>query len=76
MSDLLFITRGSCLLCHETEPMVIANARRRGHTIEIIDVDSAGLAERFGDRVPVVLRDGVEVLSGRFDARDVRRALR
>ena len=76
MSDLLFITRGSCLLCHETEPIVVERARRRGHTIEIIDVDFAGLAERFGDRVPVVLRDGVEVLSGRFDAGDVRRALR
>lgn len=76
MSDLVFITRASCLLCHETEPMVVAVARRRGYTIETVDVDAAGLADRFGDRVPVVLRDGMEVLSGRFDAAEVRRALR
>jgi len=41
-----------------------------------IDVDEAGLDGRFGDRVPVVLRDGVEVLSGRFGRSQVRRALR
>ncbi|HEX5630609.1 MAG TPA: glutaredoxin family protein [Acidimicrobiia bacterium] len=76
MSDVLFITRASCMLCHETEPLVIAVARRRGHTLETVDVDSAGLADRFGDRVPVVLRDGVEVLAGRFGAAEVRRALR
>ncbi len=76
MSDLLFLTRESCLLCHEAEPLVLAVARRRRHTVEVIDVDAAGLAERFGDRVPVVLRDGVEVLAGRFDAAAVRRALR
>jgi hypothetical protein len=56
--------------------MVVAAAQRRGHTIEIIDVDAAELAGRFGDRVPVVLRDGIEVLAGRFDAAAVRRALR
>ena len=41
-----------------------------------IDVDEAGLEGRFGDRVPVVLRDGVEVLSGRLGRSQVRRALR
>jgi hypothetical protein len=56
--------------------MVAAVARRRGHTLETIDVDDAGLADRFGDRVPVVLRDGVEVLAGRFGPAEVRRVLR
>ena len=76
MSDLLFLTRATCSLCAEALPLVSVMARRRGHTVESIDVDVAGLADRFGDRVPVVLRDGIEVLAGRFDRREVRRALR
>lgn len=76
MSDLLFLTRASCSLCAEALPLVSAVAKRRGHTLESIDVDVAGLADRFGDRVPVVLRDGIEVLAGRFDRPMVRRALR
>lgn len=76
MSDLVFLTRRTCSLCAEALPLVAATARRRDHTLETIDVDDAGLADRFGDRVPVVLRDGIEVLAGRFGARAVRRALR
>jgi hypothetical protein len=76
MSDLLFLTRQDCMLCAEAFPVVAAVARRRHHTIETIDVDVTGLAGRFGDRVPVVLRDGIEVLAGRFDHAAVRRALR
>jgi hypothetical protein len=76
MSDLLFLTRQGCMLCTEAYPVVAAAARRRRHTVETIDVDATDLADRFGDRVPVVLRDGIEVLAGRFDHAAVRRALR
>jgi hypothetical protein len=76
MSDLLFFTRKTCSLCADAHPVVLAVAARRRHTVETIDVDDTGLADRFGDRVPVVLRDGREVLAGRFDRRAVRRALR
>lgn len=76
VSDLLFLTRKTCALCSEAYPVVTEAARRREHTIEVVDVDEAALADRFGDRVPVVLRDGVEVLSGRFEPGEVRRALR
>jgi hypothetical protein len=77
MSDLLFLTRDRCMLCVEALPVVEARARRRGHAVTVVDVDSdPGLRDRFGDRVPVVLVDGEEVLSGRFTAADVRRALR
>ena len=77
MSDLLFLTRDRCLLCVEALPMVEGVARRRGHALTVVDVDSdTGLRIRFGDRVPVVLVNGEEVLSGRFTAAEVRRALR
>jgi len=76
MSHLVFLTREHCLLCHEAQPWVESRAGRRGHTLTVVDVDSdPGLQERFGDRVPVVLRDGVEVLAGRFTEREARRAL-
>lgn len=71
-----FITRERCTLCAEALPGVADRTRRQGWEIEIVDVDQAGLDFDFGDRVPVVLLDGVEVLSGRFGDRDVKRALR
>jgi hypothetical protein len=64
------------MLCAEALPLVMARGRRKGWPIEIVDVDENGLADHYGDRVPVVELDGVEVLSGRFDVRDIRRALR
>jgi hypothetical protein len=42
----------------------------------VVDVDESGMADDYGDRVPVVLFDGIEVLSGRFTTRDVRRTLK
>lgn len=76
MSTVRFLTRGVCRICAEALPIVERRARRRRHGFEVIDVDESGLAGQFGDRVPVVLVDGSEVLSGRFTAREVRRALK
>ena len=76
MSTVRFVTRRLCRICTEALPVVQRRARRRRMTLEIVDVDDAGLADQYGDRVPVVLLDGVEVLSGRFTPQDVRRALR
>ncbi|MEX1207376.1 MAG: glutaredoxin family protein [Acidimicrobiia bacterium] len=77
MSDLTFLTRDRCLLCVEALAVVEEQVRRRRHTVRIIDVDSdPTLRDRYGDRVPVVLRDGSEVLAGAFTPRAVRRALR
>lgn len=76
MSTILFLTRDRCPLCHEALPWVEARARRRGHALTVVDVDTdPGLRARFGVRVPVVLRDGEEVLAGRFTEREVRRVL-
>jgi hypothetical protein len=77
MSEVLFLTRDSCHLCHQALPWVEKSVARRGHHLAVGDVDAdPALRDRFGDRIPVVLRDGVEVLWGRFGPRDVRRALR
>ena len=70
-----FITRSVCRICEEAYPIVAQRAHRKGWDLETIDVDDTGLAAEFGDRVPVVVLDGIEVLSGRFDKRQVRRAL-
>ena len=77
MSEIVFLTRDRCRLCVAALPEVERRAARCGHALRVVDVDSdSALRDRFGDRVPVVLRDGVEVLSGRFGARAVRGALR
>jgi glutaredoxin len=76
MSTVRFLTRRVCRICAEARPIVEHRARRTGHEFEVVDVDETGLADEFGDRVPVVLLDGVEVLSGRFTTRDVRRAVK
>jgi hypothetical protein len=75
MTRVRFVTRRVCRICAEALPVVEHRVRRKGMDLEVVDVDDAGLADDFGDRVPVVLVDGVEVLSGRFTARDVKRAL-
>ncbi|OFW67616.1 MAG: hypothetical protein A2Z12_01245 [Actinobacteria bacterium RBG_16_68_21] len=76
MSSILFVTRAGCMLCAEARPLVETEAARRGHAFEVADIDRLDWQARWGDRVPVVLRDGVEVLSGRFTRRLIRRALR
>ena len=70
VSDLLFLTRKTCALCTEAYQSCSPRPSGSSHTVEVIDVDDAALVDRFGDRVPVVLRDGVEVLAGWFGSRD------
>ena len=71
-----FITRRNCHICTEAQPLVADRADRKGWVFEVVDVDDSGLAGQYGNRVPVVLLDGHEVLSGRFGRREVRRTLR
>lgn len=64
----LLYTRRGCHLCEAAEDMLAT-----WHAaVEIADVDAdAATAAAFGSRVPVLLRDGVVVLEGRFDERAV-----
>ncbi len=76
MRSVRFITRRICSICAAALPLVSDRVRRQGWNLEIVDADDSGLAAEFGDRVPVVLLDGREVLSGRFGRREIRRVLR
>lgn len=71
----VFLTRRGCTLCDEVRPVVEREAARSGHAFEVVDVDGSVWREPYGDRVPVVILDGVVVLAGRFGEREVRRAL-
>ena len=76
MRSVRFITRRSCTICAAALSLVSDRVDRKGWDFEIVDADDSGLAAEFGDRVPVVLLNGREVLAGRFGRREIRRALR
>jgi hypothetical protein len=72
-----FLTRHGCLVCDEAEPVVTRETDRRGLSLTVIDVDRDDqLRALYGDRVPVVLGPGGEVIAeGRIDRRRLRKAL-
>lgn len=72
---LLFLSRPGCSLCEVALPLVTAEAKRRGHTVDVVDITDTPW-ELYGDRIPVVIVQGEAVLAGRFDKRAIRRALR
>lgn len=72
----LFLTRAGCSLCAAVLPIVEREARRRGHALDVVDVDGTEWQDPYGERLPVVVVDGAVVLEGRFGRREVRRALR
>ena len=73
---MLFLTRAGCTLCASAEPVVARAAADAGIPLEVRDVDADPAdRERWTDRVPVVLLDGVEHAYWRIDERVLRRAL-
>lgn len=61
---LVLYSRRGCHLCEAAEDLLTA----WGCEVEVIDVDADALtATTYGDRVPVLIRDGAVVLEGRFD---------
>lgn len=57
------VTREGCHLCDEAMPRVRRAARLLRFAVAIVDVDAAGLADRYGETVPVVLGPGGEELA-------------
>jgi len=78
--ELVVYTRAGCGVCRRAEDTIARELRRvwpsRRPTVRIVDVDVAGLAERYGVRVPVVTLDGVEIGELALAPGTLRRALR
>jgi hypothetical protein len=74
------LTRAGCHLSDDLAHLLDEVMTRRGMAYESIDVDGEGatlaaLRERYGDVVPVLLRDGVAVAKVRLDRRQLERIL-
>ena len=77
VSEVVLVTREGCHLCAEAAPVVAREAARAGAAYVERDVDaSAQDRAAYGDKVPVVLLDGVEHAYWQVDARALRAALR
>ena len=72
-----FLTRSGCHLCDDMQRVLDATLPEMGLAYRTVDVDSdPDLAERFGETVPVLLRDGYPVAKVRIGARQLRRIVR
>lgn len=75
--SVVLVTRAGCTLCAAAEPMVARAAADAGVPLEVVDVDASPQdRERWSDKVPVVLLDGVEHAFWTVDEKVLRRALR
>ncbi len=77
MTEVTILSRRDCHLCE----VVIKMARRVQEEVPFllkrVDVDSEpGLAERYGERIPVVLIDQFEYTSGQVRETKLRRAIK
>ena len=76
VTSVVLMTREGCTLCAEAEPVVARAAADAGVPLEVRDVDAdPGDRDRWTDKVPVVLLDGVEHAYWRIDEKVLRKAL-
>lgn len=75
---LVLLSREGCELCEEFEAELRRVAGRLAlPPLEIQDVDADPvLQRRYGLRIPVLLWDGVPILSTHFDAAEIERLFR
>lgn len=58
-APIVIYTRRECGLCHEAADAIAPIARRRGLSVELVDVDTdAELVRLYGNEVPVVFVNG------------------
>ena len=77
VAEVVLVTRAGCHLCEQAAPVVAAAAARAGAAYVERDVDaSAEDVAAYGEKVPVVLLDGVEHAYWQVDGRALRAALR
>ena len=76
LPEVVVYSREGCHLCEQALAGLRRLGRARPFTLREVDVDAdPALAERHGDRVPVVTVGGAEVSAGPLDAGAVRQAL-
>ena len=77
VAEVVLVTRQGCHLCEQAAPVVAREAERAGAAYAVRDVDASpdDLAA-YGDKVPVVLLDGVEHAYWQVDQKALRAALR
>ena len=77
MAEVVLLTRQGCHLCEQAAPVVAREAARAGAGYRERDVDATPQdREAYGDKVPVVLLDGVEHAYWQVDVKALRAALR
>jgi len=76
MIDVTILSRHDCHLCDVVQRIAQEVRTETPFTLTRVDIDEhADLAACYGNRVPVVLIDQTEVLSGKMTEGDFRRAL-
>lgn len=74
--EVTVVTRTGCHLCEQAEQTVAALAAELGFAWQTLDVDTdPDVADRYGDRVPVILVDGREHGYWRVEEDRLRRAV-
>jgi glutaredoxin len=73
---LTLYSRAGCHLCERARAIVAPLCAEYGITLRVADVDGgADTRARHGDRIPVAVLDGVELLAWPFDRASARRSL-
>lgn len=76
MAEAIVYARHDCHLCDRARAVLDAIAHDYPMTVRVVNVDDApDLRARFGDRVPVIVVDGVTLAEGRVSEYRLRRAL-
>ena len=74
---LTIMSRRECHLCHVVARVAAQVQEDLAFHLTIIDIDTdEQLRRQYGDRIPVVLLDDRELLSGKVTAGDLRKAIK
>ena len=76
MAEVTLYGKPGCCLCDDARAVVAAVREEHGFDLKEVDVSiDPVLHNRYGERIPVVAIDGVDVLELHFDANALRSAL-
>jgi thiol-disulfide isomerase/thioredoxin len=76
LARLTLLSRSYCHLCHEMAQALLPLAEEFGVDVDIVDVDDdPELEAHYGERVPVLLHQSVELCHYRLDVAKLRASL-